>query len=199
VIYGMRRVFATWSKRCGKRSLAGQRKKHWDNRWTSSRKIPRQARDLEICCGSGGAITKTDHQEKSQTGREHEVGSLSAPLLDFDLNREIQQLRSEGRWQSGHTAKTLVKYPDFRLVLVAIKAGGRLVRHRTEGRISVHNLVGHIRLHSPEQAVELPAGHMLALERDIPHDVEALVDSAFLLTIAWPSSSSVAIQDENSV
>jgi quercetin dioxygenase-like cupin family protein len=163
------------------------------------RKIPRQARDLEICCGSGGAIMKTDHQEKFQTGREHEVGSLSAPLLDFDLNREIQQLRSEGRWQSGHTAKTLVKYPDFRLVLVAIKAGGRLVRHRTEGRISVHNLVGHIRLHSPEQAVELPAGHMLALERDIPHDVEALIDSAFLLTIAWPSSSSVAIQDENSV
>jgi len=142
---------------------------------------------------------KTDHQVKSQTGREHEVGSLSAPLLNFDLNREIQKLRSEGRWQSGHTAKTLVKYSDFRIVLVAIKEGGRLVRHRTEGRISVHNLVGHIRLRSPEQAVELPAGHMLALERDIPHDVEALVDSAFLLTIAWPSSSSVAIQEENSV
>jgi len=43
---------------------------------------------------------KTDHQVKSQTGREHEVGSLSAPLLNFDLNREIQQLRSEGRWQA---------------------------------------------------------------------------------------------------
>jgi quercetin dioxygenase-like cupin family protein len=132
---------------------------------------------------------KTDHQEKSQTGREHEVGSLSAPLLNFDLNREIQQLRSEGRWQSDHTAKTLVKYSGFRIVLVAIRAGGRLVQHRTEGQISVHNLVGHIRLHSPEQAVELPAGHMLAIERDIPHDVEASVDSAFLLTIAWPSSS----------
>jgi len=40
---------------------------------------------------------KTDHQEMSQTGREHEVGSLSAPLLNFDLNREIQQLRYEER------------------------------------------------------------------------------------------------------
>jgi len=139
---------------------------------------------------------KPDQRRKSQTGREHEVGSLSAPLLNFDLNREIQQLRSEGRWQSGHTAKTLVKYSDFRMVLVAIKAGGRMMQHRTEGRISIHNLTGHIRIHASEQAVELPAGHMLALERDIPHDVEALVDSAFLLTIAWPSPSSAAIQDE---
>lgn len=139
---------------------------------------------------------KTDQQRKSQTGREHEVGSLSAPLLNFDLNLEIQQLRSEGRWQSGHTAKTLVKYSDFRIVLVAIKAGGRMMQHRTEGRISIHNLAGHIRFHPPEQAVELPAGHMLALERDIPHDVEAVLDSAFLLTIAWPSSSSAAVQEE---
>ena len=33
------------------------------------------------------------------------------------------------------------------------------------------------------------AGHMLALERAIPHDVEALEDSAFLLTIAWPDDA----------
>ena len=51
---------------------------------------------------------------KPQTGREHEVGTLAAPLLTLDLKREIEKLRSEGRWQSGHTAKTLVKYSDFR-------------------------------------------------------------------------------------
>jgi hypothetical protein len=28
---------------------------------------------------------------------------------------------------------------------------------------------------------------MLTLEREIPHDVEAITDSAFLLTIAWPA------------
>lgn len=138
----------------------------------------------------------TEQGGKSGIGREHEVGSLSAPLLNFDLNREIRQLRSEGRWQSGHTAKTLVKHSDFRIVLIAIKAGGHLTQHRTEGRISVHTLDGHIRFHPPEQTVELPAGHMLALERDIPHDVEAIVDSAFLLTIAWPSPLSGAVHDE---
>jgi len=125
----------------------------------------------------------------SETGREHEVGILAAPLLKFDLNSEIQQLRSESRWQTGHTAKTLVKYPNFRVVLVVMKPGGRLEKHRTEGRISVQTLMGHIRFRTAEEGVELPAGHMIALERDIPHDVEAVSDSAFLLTIAWPGSS----------
>lgn len=129
-------------------------------------------------------------ERSAQTGREHEVGTLSAPLLTFDLDGEIQQLRSEGRWQSGHTAKTLAKYPDFRVVLIVIKTGGRLEKHRTEARISLQTLEGLIRFSTPERSVELTAGQMLTLERDIPHDVEGMVDSAFLLTIAWRDASS---------
>src|SRR5215471_2921953 len=109
-------------------------------------------------------------EENPQTGREHEVGVLAAPILTLDLNREIEQLRSEGRWQSGHTARTLAKYPDLRVVLVVMNAGGRLVKHRTEGRISVHSLAGRISLRTSEQSVDLSAGQMLMLERDIPHD-----------------------------
>lgn len=130
-------------------------------------------------------------QARPQTGREHEVGNLTAPLLALDLNREIHQLRSEGRWQSGHTAKTLAKYSDFRVVLIVIKTGGRLEKHRTEGRISVHTLDGRIRFTTAERSVELAPGQMLTLEHDIPHEVEGIVDSAFLLTIAWQDPSSV--------
>jgi quercetin dioxygenase-like cupin family protein len=132
-------------------------------------------------------IMSMDPEAKSLSHREHEVGNLNLPLLKLDLGNEIQELRSEGRWQSGHTAKTLVKYPDFRVVLVVMNAGGRLEQHRTEGRISVHTLQGHIRFHVAEQTVEMPAGHLLALESGIPHDVEGVLDSAFLLTIAWPA------------
>ena len=109
----------------------------------------------------------------------------------LNLNREIEQLRSEGRWQSGHTAKTLAKYSDFRVVLIVMKNGGRLEKHRTEGRISVQILDGRIRLSTAERSVELTAGEMLTLEHDIPHDVEAVVDSAFLVTIAWRDVSPV--------
>jgi len=129
--------------------------------------------------------------ENPPTGREHEVGVLAGPLLTFDLQQEIQQLRSEGRWQSGHTAKTLAKYADFRVVLIVMTSGGRLVNHRTEGRISVHALTGSINFRTTEQSVNLIAGQMLTLERDLPHDVEAAVDSAFLLTIAWPGTQTV--------
>ena len=55
-------------------------------------------------------------ESNMQNGREHEVGILAGPLLTFDLEREIQQLLSEERWQSGHTAKTLVKFPNLRVV-----------------------------------------------------------------------------------
>ena len=129
-------------------------------------------------------------EAKQETGREHDVGTLTAPLLTLDLNREIVQLRSEGRWQSGHTAKTLAKYSDFRVVLIVMKTGGRLQKHRTEGRISVHTLDGRIRFSTAERSVDLAAGEMLTLEHDIPHDVESIADSAFLLTIAWRDAAS---------
>jgi quercetin dioxygenase-like cupin family protein len=124
-----------------------------------------------------------------QAGRKHEVGSAS--ILTLDLNHEIKQLRSEERWQSGHTAKTLAKYSDFRVVLIVMKTGGRLEKHRTAGQISVHTLDGRIRFSTAKQSVELATGQMLTLEQDILHDVEGIVDSAFLLTIAWRNTSSV--------
>ena len=73
------------------------------------------------------------------------------------------------------------------VVLTALKSNARLHEHKAFGRISVHAIAGHIRMHV--QMIDLPAGHMLALERVLPHDVEALEDSAFLLTMAWPKEA----------
>lgn len=38
---------------------------------------------------------------------------LAEPLLQFDLQKELQQLRHEESWQreSGRSSKTLAKYP----------------------------------------------------------------------------------------
>jgi quercetin dioxygenase-like cupin family protein len=70
-----------------------------------------------------------------------------------------------------------------------MKANTRMHEHTAAGKISVQLLNGHIRLHLPEQVVDLPAGHLLALDQCVPHDVEATEDSAFLLTLSWPSAS----------
>ncbi len=119
-------------------------------------------------------------------GRIRQPGVYAAPTMLLNLDAELRSLNAEQPWQAGHTAKTIVKYPDMRIVLVALKAGARLVPHETTGRISIQTLAGCLRVRIPGQRVSVPAGSMIALDRDVPHEVSALVDSAFLLTIAWP-------------
>lgn len=111
---------------------------------------------------------------------------MAAPFLDFDLTREIEQLHREPGWATGQNARTLVKYDDLRIVLTALKAGARLPGHQTEGRISIQIIAGRIQVRAQGRTFDLPAGTMLTLEQRLPHDVEALEESAFLLTIAWP-------------
>jgi len=111
---------------------------------------------------------------------------MAEPLLEFDLPAEIDRLRAETTWKKGQNAKTLVKYDDFRVVLTALQAAARMPEHKTEGRISVHVLSGHIHIRAAGRTFSLRSGSLLTLDHGVPHDVEALEESAFLLTIAWP-------------
>jgi quercetin dioxygenase-like cupin family protein len=109
------------------------------------------------------------------------------------LASEIEQLHRDESWlqPTGRSSKTLVKHPDLRIVLIAMKANTRMHEHTAAGRISVHSLYGHIRLHLPGRTVDLPAGRLLALDQCVPHDVEALENSAFLLTLSWPPEKKI--------
>lgn len=116
--------------------------------------------------------------------------SLAAPVLTFDFTEEADKLRKEGPWlQHGRNAVTLVKYADFRIVFMLMKPGTRLQEHHASGRISVQTVSGRVRLHLKEHTIDLPAGHLLALERELAHDVEAVEESSVLLTIAWPGET----------
>lgn len=75
------------------------------------------------------------------------------------------------------------------MVLTVQKSHARLHEPKAAGRISVQAVAGHVRMHVQDMIFDLPTGHLLALERALPHDVEALEDSAFLLTIAWPEEA----------
>src|ERR1700674_2052993 len=121
-------------------------------------------------------------------GHESINGTLSGSALQFNLASELDQLHGDESWlhPTGRSSRTLVKYPDLRILLIAMKANTRMHEHPAAGRLSVHTLNGHIRLHLPERVVDLPAGHLLALDQCVPHDVEAAEDSAFLLTLSWP-------------
>jgi quercetin dioxygenase-like cupin family protein len=111
---------------------------------------------------------------------------LHGAALRFDLAAEAEALKQEDAWRvNGHNARTLIKYEELRVVLIALKAGARLEQHQTDQHATVQALSGRLRLRLPDGVVDLAAGDLLALDRAVAHDVEALEDSFLLLSMGW--------------
>jgi quercetin dioxygenase-like cupin family protein len=112
---------------------------------------------------------------------------LSEPCHCFELNKEIESLRSDIGWRrDGHSARTLVKHDDLRVVLIALASGARMGEHAADARVTIQTVAGSVRLWLGERAIALPLGGLLVLDRALTHDVEAIEESAILLTLAWP-------------
>lgn len=118
----------------------------------------------------------------------------------FDLATIEQELRREEAYaRDGHTARTLVREPDLRVVLIAMTAGSRIPAHTADATVSIQALTGRLRLQLPRLArqredriVDLPIGRLLVLQPGNEHSVEAVGDSAFLLTFGWMARALVA-------
>lgn len=115
-------------------------------------------------------------------------GNMVDDLARFDLPQEIADSESKKPWPAGHYAKTLFKKEDFRTVLITMEPGSRMKEHHADGTISVQVLKGGIRFKVQEKSYELSTGSLLTLGASIPHEIESTGDSAFLLTISWPSN-----------
>jgi quercetin dioxygenase-like cupin family protein len=117
---------------------------------------------------------------------------LANQVIRKNLAEELDKLKSAESWQreTGRSSETIVKYPEFRIVLIRMKPGSYMSHHRAEGPISVHAVLGKIKVHLPDDRTEeLAPGDLLAIERGLEHDVEALEECAFLLTIAWQEAT----------
>jgi quercetin dioxygenase-like cupin family protein len=125
-------------------------------------------------------------QGTSARGAARPLEPTVGPWLAFSLEEQIEQLREEPYWQSGRNSKTIVHYPDFRMVVTAIQANTTIHEHRTAGRLAVQILHGHMRMHADGKEFDLPVGRLLVVDQAIPYDLHAVEDSSFLLTIAWP-------------
>jgi quercetin dioxygenase-like cupin family protein len=131
------------------------------------------------------------HKSLESTSTLDRLPHLADKLLHFNLSHELRQLREENSWTrgSGRSSRTLAKYPDFRIVLVLMKPGSEMKEHHADARISIQTLQGRVRLQLSDQAVELGSGELMCLESGIHHDVKALEESAFLITVSWPGGS----------
>ncbi len=107
----------------------------------------------------------------------------------FDLPRQIDLLRASVQYRDhGHAARTLVKTPTLRIVLVALARDKRLAEHCIREPVSIQVLSGRIRVDLPEHAVDHGPGRLMSLDPGVRHDVRALTNAAFLLTIPWEPS-----------
>ncbi len=117
---------------------------------------------------------------------------LASEVIRKNIQGELEKLKDAESWQreTGRSSETIVKYPEFRIALIRMKPGSYMSHHRAEGPISIHAVLGKIRVHLPDDRMEeLNSGDLLAIERGLEHDVEALEECAFLLTIAWPEAT----------
>ncbi len=113
--------------------------------------------------------------------------NLEAPTRLLQLPRETAPLHALAREAaSGHTARTLVKLRGLRVVLMVMRRGSRIPEHTAEADLSLQCLRGRVALGVQGQRLELGAGELLSLARELPHDVEALEDAELLLTLGDP-------------
>ena len=119
-------------------------------------------------------------------------GTMHAKMAQFDLPKEIADSEQQKPWQSGHNAKTLCKKHDFRIVLITMEDAARMKQHHADGTISIQVLKGQIRVTIQGKPHDIPSGHLFTLAASIRHDVESVGESAFLLTISWPSAEELA-------
>ena len=109
----------------------------------------------------------------------------AAPLLQFGIATEVERLKQEPAWRSGsRNAITLTKEPGLRVVLTVLRKGTRLHEHQAAGPLTLQVIAGRLDLHAAGRALALGPGDVAVLEAAVEHEVQAVEEAAFLLTIA---------------
>jgi quercetin dioxygenase-like cupin family protein len=101
-----------------------------------------------------------------------------------DLVAVASQIRLEASYQrGGHGAHTVLREDDLRVVVLAMKAGAVIPEHQAQATGSLQAIAGRVRLSFAARSVELSIGQLVAIERGARHSVEALEESALVLTL----------------
>ncbi len=121
-----------------------------------------------------------DRETAGQALRPPKGGFVSIRIGD-----EVARLRARLESSSAdREAASLVKDYGLNVMLMVLKKGARLHEHHTKGPLTVQVVAGLVRLVAAATPQEIAAGGILALDREIPHSVDALEDSVLLLTTA---------------
>mgnify|MGYP001597843335 CR=1 FL=1 len=112
----------------------------------------------------------------------------------FDLEQIAREMRREPEYDHDHggAARTIVRTDDLRVVLIAIRAGAHIAEHVAQATVAIQVLSGRVRVKLPRLArqhedrfEELSPGRLLAIEGGLAHSIEALEETALLVTFGW--------------
>ena len=85
------------------------------------------------------------------------------------------------------TRITLVKEPALRVVLMLLGRGPKISEHQAAGPLTFQVLSGSVTFRAGRRAARLGSGELVVLEAAVAHEVEALEESACLLTLGGAS------------
>jgi quercetin dioxygenase-like cupin family protein len=123
---------------------------------------------------------ETDAGETPRAQAHHVADSL----VEVDLAAELTALRASDSYHAAdHAAKTIAKQPGIRVVLIALKPGGRMHEHKADSAITVQGVDGNVEFHVAERSIQLTRGRVLTVAAGMPHGVTGIDESAVLLTI----------------
>ena len=124
-------------------------------------------------------------QAKHQARHPHHENFLAQNgSVAVDVAAEIARLKAEPAWASGDRhGSSLVKGDGINVALMMLKKGAKLQQHHTRAPFTVHVIEGRINFIADGKAQPLGRGMILALDRAIEHSVEALEESALVLTV----------------
>lgn len=113
---------------------------------------------------------------------------VEVPLQCLRFGEQLERLRQEPTWRtSGRNAITLVKEPALRVVLMLLGKGTTISEHQAAGPLTFHVLSGSVTFRAGGRAERLGSGELVVLEAAVAHEVEALDESACLLTLGGAS------------
>jgi hypothetical protein len=128
----------------------------------------------------------------SGTVRFH-VRHMDDPVGRFDLEALDRELRADPAFLAeGHCARTLSKFPDLRMVLVAMRKGAHVGDASAFARVTVQTLRGQALLHHAEGTLHLKERSLATLDHRMTLDLEAAEDCTVLLTLAWDGAGPTA-------
>lgn len=109
--------------------------------------------------------------------------TITGDVLVQHLTQDARMIDPSLVAEHGRSARTLVKEGPLRLTIMAIKAGGHLPAHSTDGPISVHVLKGEITFHADDRDYPLCTGDVLVIAGGVEHAAHSTVGAEFLLTV----------------